>query len=93
MKALIAMVALVVATGGAFAAETKKEPSAAQKAQQEKMKSCNAEAKVKDLKGDERKQFMSGCLKAAPTTMAAPGVCQNFMASCIVVSIPGVSHF
>ncbi|MBE2259864.1 MAG: phosphate-starvation-inducible protein PsiF [Candidatus Accumulibacter sp.] len=72
MKALIAMVALVVATGGAFAAETKKEPSAAQKAQQEKMKSCNAEAKVKDLKGDERKQFMSGCLKAAPTTMAAP---------------------
>ena len=30
--------------------------------QQEKMKSCNAEAA--DKKGDERKAFMSSCLKA-----------------------------
>src|SRR5260370_34520357 len=30
--------------------------------QQEKMKSCNAEAS--DKKGDERKAFMSSCLKA-----------------------------
>ena len=33
-------------------------------AQQEKMKSCNKEAKEKALKGDERKKFMSDCLKA-----------------------------
>jgi hypothetical protein len=26
------------------------------------MKSCNAEAKTKALKADERKKFMSGCL-------------------------------
>ena len=45
--------------------------------QQDKMKSCNAEAKTKDLKGDDRKGFMKGCLsggmgdaKAAPP--AAP---------------------
>ena len=31
--------------------------------QQEKMKTCNAEAKAKALKGDERKKFMSTCLK------------------------------
>lgn len=31
--------------------------------QQEKMKSCNAEAGKKSLKGDERKKFMSECLK------------------------------
>jgi hypothetical protein len=31
--------------------------------QQEKMKSCNADAKAKNLKGDERKKFMSSCLK------------------------------
>jgi len=31
--------------------------------QQEKMKSCNADAKTKELKGDERKKFMSSCLK------------------------------
>ena len=32
-------------------------------AQQERMKSCNAEARGKQLKGDERRQFMSACLK------------------------------
>ena len=31
--------------------------------QQEKMKSCNADATSKALKGDERKAFMSTCLK------------------------------
>ncbi len=31
-------------------------------AQQQKMKECNAEAKTKSLKGDERKKFMSTCL-------------------------------
>jgi hypothetical protein len=48
----------------------KKAPSPAQKAQQDKMKSCNAEAKTKALKGDERKKFMSDCLKGKPA--AAP---------------------
>lgn len=38
--------------------------------QQEKMKSCNADAKTKALKGDARKSFMSSCLKGA--TAAAP---------------------
>ncbi|AXM96804.1 PsiF family protein [Pseudomonas plecoglossicida] len=32
-------------------------------AQQEKMTSCNADATTKALKGDERKAFMSNCLK------------------------------
>ena len=32
--------------------------------QQNKMGTCNAEAKTKELKGDERKKFMSECLKA-----------------------------
>ncbi len=41
----------------------KKEPSAKQKAQQEKMKACSKEASGKKLKGDERKKFMSGCMK------------------------------
>ncbi len=31
-------------------------------AQQQKMKECNAEAKSKSLKGEERKKFMSTCL-------------------------------
>ena len=50
------------------AAEAKPtEPKAAEPkakaTQQEKMKSCNTDAKTKGLKGDERKKFMSECLK------------------------------
>lgn len=41
----------------------KREPSPAQKAQQEKMRTCNADARKQELKGDERKKFMSNCLK------------------------------
>jgi hypothetical protein len=37
---------------------------AADNPQQEKMKACNAQAG--DKKGDERKAFMSNCLKATP---------------------------
>ena len=65
MKALITLVALSFMVGSTYAADQeKKAPSPAQKAQQEKMKSCNAEAKTNALKGDERKKFMSECLKA-----------------------------
>ena len=35
-------------------------------AQQNKMTTCNADASAKTLKGDDRKAFMSTCLKAAP---------------------------
>lgn len=36
--------------------------------QQEKMKTCNADAKTKALKGAERKTFMSTCLKGSAAT-------------------------
>jgi hypothetical protein len=66
MKKLISLVVLGVAlaTGGAHATT----------AQQGKMKTCNADAKTKDLKGDERKGFMKECLSAKPaaTSDAAP---------------------
>ncbi|HEY0285845.1 MAG TPA: PsiF family protein [Pseudomonas sp.] len=39
-------------------------------AQQNKMTTCNADASAKSLKGDERKAFMSTCLKAAPPPVA-----------------------
>lgn len=66
MKLAAALIALVFATGSAFAADDKKadapkkEPSAAQKAQQEKMKACNEQATGKS--GDDRKAFMKQCL-------------------------------
>lgn len=41
--------------------------------QHERMKRCSQEAKEKTLKGDERKQFMSTCLKGKHTpSTAAP---------------------
>ncbi|MFV3307440.1 PsiF family protein [Pseudomonas sp. NY15181] len=44
--------------------------TAAQTAQQEKMKTCNTEATTKTLKGDERKAFMSKCLSAGSDAKA-----------------------
>jgi len=57
-------------------------------AQQNKMKTCNAEATAKGLgegKGDERKAFMKECLSAKPeksAKTAAGGTQQNKMKSC-----------
>ena len=43
--------------------------------QQNKMTTCNADATAKGLKGDERKLFMSNCLKATPpATEAVPAL-------------------
>ena len=48
-------------------AKTEAKPAASAVAapvtQQEKMKSCNADAATKGLKGDERRAFMKTCLK------------------------------
>ena len=79
MKVMIALVALALAAGNALAADPeKKAPSPAQQAQQEKMKACNADAGKKELKGDERKKFMSECLGSKP----APATQQDKMKTC-----------
>ena len=46
-------------------AEKSAPPAAVKKVspQQSKMRACNKEAKEKKLKGEERKKFMSACLK------------------------------
>ena len=65
VRGMIFLGVFVFSTGLAWGAgdAEKKAPSPAQKAQQEKMKTCNAEAGKQELKGDERKKFMSDCLK------------------------------
>lgn len=71
-------IALTLITAAfALTAQSSFAASEAQKAQQEKMKGCNAEAKTKELKGDARKDFMKGCLSgkadaAKPAAAAAP---------------------
>ncbi len=71
MKKLLSLLALglSLSLGVAHADDEKKAPTA----QQNKMGACNKEAG--DRKGDERKAFMSECLKAKPaaaTTKATP---------------------
>lgn len=65
MKKLFVLITLglgcVLAMGSAQAATE----------QQNKMGACNAEAKTKELKGDERKKFMSECLSAKPAPAAS----------------------
>ena len=66
MKFFIAALCLAFAATGAFAQDkkdAKKEPTAAQKKQQERMKDCNEQAGAKKMEGDARKKFMSTCLK------------------------------
>lgn len=48
----------------------KRQPSAKQLAQRAKMKRCNELAGQKALKGQERKQFMRGCLSRQPAEAA-----------------------
>ena len=61
MKLLMAVMCGMALAFGAQAQDKKKEPSEAQKAQQQRMADCNKKAEGK--KGDERQKFMSSCLK------------------------------
>jgi hypothetical protein len=88
-KILVFVFAFLFVASVALAVQDTDKPgkvaSPAQKAQQEKMKSCNAEAKAKGLKGDERKAFMSECLSGKVTGADAKEVKmsqQDKMKSC-----------
>ena len=65
IRTLASSLALALMLAGPALAQDKQQaPSKKQAAQQQRMKSCNAQASKKDLKGDEREAFMSECLKA-----------------------------
>jgi hypothetical protein len=65
MKKLIPLMALGLAlsVGGAYGASPAAASADGKTQQQTRMKACNAEAKAQAKKGDERKKFMSECLK------------------------------
>jgi uncharacterized protein HemX len=60
------IVAMLMTVAAALAA-----PQAWAGPQQDKMKACNAEAKDKNLAGDERKAHMKECLSAKPVDKKA----------------------
>lgn len=40
-----------------------REPTPAQQVQHQRMRSCNADARTRELRGDPRKAFMRDCLR------------------------------
>jgi hypothetical protein len=98
MKKLIAVLGLMLAVspfalaqdkGGsdskkapAAAEKAQKEPTAKQKAQRERMSACAD--KAGERKGDERKKFMSSCLKGEDMAASSPKQAgqKNKMKSC-----------
>lgn len=69
MHKFLSLIAATLALSLATAAIAKDAPAADAKpteprlAQQNRMKTCNADAKAKALKGAERKAFMGECLR------------------------------
>lgn len=61
MKSLLTTVFALLFACSAIAQDKGKDKPTAQ---QERMKTCNAQASKKDMKGEERKAFMSKCLSA-----------------------------
>jgi psiF repeat-containing protein len=61
MRKLILLIALATLSAPVLAANS----------QQEKMKTCSADAKAKGLKGEEYTKFKNECLKAKPDASAA----------------------
>jgi hypothetical protein len=83
LAVLLSLVATLCLGGNVLAAETAKAPSPAQAAQRQKMTDCNQQATTQNLKGDERKTFMSHCLKAeSKTPDKAMSPQQSKMKSC-----------
>jgi len=64
MKTVLMMALLVGVMGSAVAADKALTP------QQQRMTTCNQTATAKTLKGDERKAYMSNCLKNSESAPA-----------------------
>jgi hypothetical protein len=76
---------LIAALGMAFSLGMAHAEDKPKTAQQTKMTTCNADAKTKELKGDERKTFMKTCLSAkaeAPAADDGKTVQQTKMVTC-----------
>ena len=63
-----ALVSILLVAGSAAGADEKKEHATPQA---QRMTACNAQARDRHLSGDERRHFMSDCLKAHPAAQDA----------------------
>ena len=67
----------LVAMGAVLAFAVGQSAVAAETAQQEKMTTCNADAKTQALTGDARKAFMKECLSKQPAAATEKGNSQQ----------------
>jgi hypothetical protein len=77
--AALAVLAGSAVFGQAAGTSTPAKPA---NSQQEKMKTCNADAKTKNLSGDARKSFMKTCLSDQPAAPPKTNSQQEKMKSC-----------
>ncbi|MGC6386171.1 PsiF family protein [Ewingella sp. S1.OA.A_B6] len=82
LTVILPLLTTLLMGGQALAADTAKAPSAAQAAQRQKMTDCNQQAAGQSLKGDDRKTFMSHCLKAETKPDKKMTEQQNKMKNC-----------
>ncbi len=68
---ILALAVAFAFAGGYAQAEELSKSGKPLTAQQLRMKNCNAEARTQELKGDERKAFMSSCLRSAGSPASA----------------------
>ena len=83
MKKLLTLLALGTSLTASVAHVT--EAFAAPSSQEDMMVSCNADAKTKELKGEEQKKFVSECLRAKVAEAARAPIgtpSQNKMKTC-----------
>ncbi|MBY0338126.1 MAG: hypothetical protein K2X11_16040 [Acetobacteraceae bacterium] len=68
MRRIVLVLALMAgpawAQGGSQGGDAPRQPTPAQQAQQERMRSCNATATAQGLTGDRRQEFMRDCLRS-----------------------------
>jgi hypothetical protein len=85
------VLAVCISAGSAMAqapaGQIQRQPTQAQAAQQERMRTCNTDAGTRDLKGDARRTFLSDCLAGRTATATAqPSAAQaaqrNRMTTC-----------
>src|SRR4249920_122418 len=70
-KLIAALFAAALCAAPAFAQDKQPAEKKEMTEQQKRMGECNKQASAKSMKGDDRSQFMSSCLKGGGDKMAA----------------------
>jgi len=82
LHSLVRLVSIASLTSALLVGPALVGTAQAANSQQDKMKACNAQAKEKNLAGDQRKDFMKTCLSGADAAASTMTPQQQKMKSC-----------